>query len=353
MKKQIFYLLVLHYFFLINNSYTQEINNSNKTDITTKLFTDQEILNLKLNYSTKDMKKNTNDSTYIKTDLSYKEDDGSWKTLEVELRARGNFRRRICYFPPIKLKIRKSARKGTLFEDNKKLKLVVPCLKQKSMNDMVVKEYMGYKLYEIISPYHYKTRMVNIEFTETKGKKTINHNLKGFLIEDIKKVAERHNGKVYKGKMHPMAQEATNSVRCSLFQYLIANTDYSVAYQHNQKLIYVDKKIIPIPFDFDLCGLVNTSYSMVSTIAEEPLPITKVTERLYRGFKRDEIIFHQIRKEYLDNRDRIFEIANSLENDFDDPKQFSIAKSFIQDFYIILRNDVDFKNKIIRAARTK
>ena len=347
------YKIVFAYFLLVNTFYAQDTIKPDTSNSVSRLFSSQDILNLKLSYSNKGIKKNTNDSTFIKTDLSYKEDDGSWKTLEVELRARGNFRRRTCYFPPIKLKIKKSVRKGTLFEDNKKLKLVVPCLKQKSMNDMVVKEYMAYKLYEIISPYHYKTRMVTIDFTETRGKKTINHKLKGFLIEDIKKVADRHNGKVYKGKMHPMAQDATNSVRSSLFQYLIANTDYSTAYQHNQKLVYIDKKIIPIPFDFDLCGLVNTSYSLVSTIEEDELPITEVTQRLYRGFKRDEIIFRQIRKEYLNNRDRIFEIVNSLENDFDDPKHFSIAKSFIQDFYKIITNDVQFKDEILRRARTK
>ena len=353
MKKQLFYLFLLTFFLIISNSYTQDINNSKNIEKVTKLFRSQEILPIKLSFSNKDIKRNTNDSTFIKTDLSYKQEDGTWKTFEVDLRARGNFRRKNCYFPPIKIEIKKSVSKGTIFKGNKKLKLVLPCLKQKGMNDSVVKELMAYKLYEIISPYHFKTRMVTIDFTETRGKKTIVHKLKGFLIEDDKMVAARHNGKVFKGFMHPLGQDAITSVQSSFFQYMIANTDFSTAYQHNEKLLFIDKKMIPVPYDFDLCGLVDASYSVVSVIQKDELPITEVTQRMYRGFKRDEKIFHQVRKEFLDNKVQLSEIINSFKTEFDNPKEFAIAKSFIAKFFNIMENNTSFNKNIIRAARTK
>ena len=56
-------------------------------------------------------------------------------------------------------------------------------------NDNIVQEFIAYKLYEKISPYHFKTRMVEIEFLSKN--KIIVHNLKGFLIEDDKRVADR------------------------------------------------------------------------------------------------------------------------------------------------------------------
>ena len=352
-KKQIFYLFLLTYFLIINNSYSQDTINSENIGKVTKLFRSQEVLPIKLSYSNKDVKRNTNDSTFIKTDLSYKEDDGTWNTLEVDLRARGFFRRRTCYFPPIKIEIKKSVAKETLLKGNKKLKLVLPCLKRDGMNDDLVKEFMAYKLYEIITPYHLKTRMVSVDYTETRGKKTIEHKLKGFLIEDDKKLAKRFNGKVYKGVMHPLGMEATTSVQSAFFQFMIGNTDYSSAYQHNQKLIYVDKKMIPIPYDFDMCGLVDASYAVVSLIQKEEFPITSVKERIYRGFKRDESIFRRIRNEYINNKVQFFETIDSFEDDFDNPKEFLTARKYINKFFVIIESNSEFRNKIISEARTK
>ena len=353
MKKQIIFLFLLTYLFLVNNSYTQELEKSDKVEGVSRLFINQDVLPIKLSYSNKDIKKLTNDSTYIKTDLSYQQEDGSWEVIEVELRARGNNRLKNCYFPPIKIKIKKSVAKGTLFKGNKTLKLVLPCLRQKSMNDNVIKELMAYKLYEIISPYHFKTRMVTIDFTETRGKKTLNHKLDGILIEDNKRVAKRHNGKVLKRFIHPLGQDPITSVQNAFFQYMIANTDYSTAYQHNEKLFFIDNKMIPVPYDFDMCGLVDATYAVVSQIQNEQLPITEVTERMYRGFKRDEDIFQQVRKEFLDNKIQMFEIIDSFESHFDDPRKFSQAKNFVTDFFEILSNDDLFRNKITSVARTK
>ena len=39
---------------------------------------------------------------------------------------------------------------------------------EKDRNDNVIKEYIAYKLYEQISPYHFNTRLVNIELTEKR-----------------------------------------------------------------------------------------------------------------------------------------------------------------------------------------
>ena len=86
------------------------------------LFNNQDLLKIKLSYSNDEMRLDTDDTTYIKVNLEYN-NDNKWESLNVNLRARGNFRRSKCYFPPIKIRIKKSAAKGTLFEGNKNLKL--------------------------------------------------------------------------------------------------------------------------------------------------------------------------------------------------------------------------------------
>ena len=150
-------------------------------------------------------------------------------------------------------------------------------------NDNIEQELLAYKLYEKISPYHFKTRKVKITMLEQKGKKIKEHSLDGFLIEDDNLVADRFEGKVFERYIHPLAMDADSSVKNAFFQFMIGNTDFSVAYQHNGKLLYIDKKIIPLPYDFDMAGLVDASYATVNT----SLGISSVKDRVYRGFKRE------------------------------------------------------------------
>ena len=90
------------------------------------------------------------------------------------------------------MKIKKDQYKGTIFDGNKTMKLVLPCKIESENNDNILQEFIAYKIYEKVSPYHFKTKRVNIDFTEIRGKKTKSFELKGFLIEDDKRVAKRH-----------------------------------------------------------------------------------------------------------------------------------------------------------------
>lgn len=331
----------------------QEPQNGLKDKEVSKLFQSNSNLPLKLSFSKKDIYDQTNDSTYIFSDISYQEEDGSWKSLKTELRVRGNFRLNNCFFPPLKLKISKSDRKESIFKGNKSLKIVLPCKLQKNSNDYIVKEFVAYKFYEIISPYHLKTRMADITLDDVKGSKSKSYELKGILIEDIDEVADRYEGNVLDRPMHPLNQHALTSIQNEFFQYMIGNTDFSTAVQHNEKLLFINNNIIPVPYDFDMSGLVNTSYSVVSQLNGENLPINSVRQRLYRGFRRDPIIIQQVREEFLAKESMFFEILKSLENEFEDPKAFTESKEYILQFFEVLKDDKKFDKEITKHLRTK
>jgi len=319
--------------------------NTQKSD---ELYKDQTPLEIKLGYSNKDLNRNTDDSTFITTSMSYFHND-KWLDIEVNLRARGNFRRNKCYFPPVKMKIKKAQYSGTLFDGNKTMKLVMPCLIENENNDNVLQEFIAYKIYEKISPFHFKTKRVNIEFTEPRGKKIKSFQLKGFLIEDDKRVAKRHEGKVMERFIHPMAMQHLTSVQNAFFQYLLGNTDFSVAYQHNGKLLYVNKEIIPLPYDFDMTGWVNPSYATVNTT----LGINSVKDRKYRGFKREKQYFDEVREQFIDKKDSIMYMVGSYESEFSDPKEFQTMIEFMGSFYDILEDNSKFEKSIVAEARTK
>lgn len=353
MKKQVLYHCLLILFTSFFFSHAQDTVTKSTGRAIGTLFTDQQILPIKLAYSIKEVKKNTNDSTYIPSALSFLSPDDSWQSLPVGLRARGNFRRDNCYYPPIRIKLEKEAVKKTYFEGHKRLKLVLPCQLIKSSNDDIVKEFMAYKIYEIISPYHFNTRLVQIDFVEDKGNKTRDHVLKGFLIEDDKVLAKRFNGKIIERSVHPLQQDAICSVQNDIFQYMIGNTDFSTAFHHNEMLLFIDNKAIPVPYDFDMSGLVDASYAIVSQSENQSLDITSVKQRLYRGFKRDAQSLQRVREEYLNNKDAILQIVDGLALHFEDPREHAKCRQYILEFFEVLANEPSFKKEIVDKARIK
>ena len=317
-----------------------------------KLFQSETPLSVKWKYSNKDMRKKTNDSTFLDCVLSYQQEDGSWDSLEVQVRARGNWRQENCFLTPVKLRIKKEQRKGTLFEGNKELKMVLPCRNNPQGQDYVLREYMAYKLYEAVSPFHFKARRVALDFTDDRGNKEKEYQLEAFFIEDTKDVADRCNAKRLRRNVHPQQQEDFCCTQNDFFQFLIGNTDYSIAYQHNEKLLFVDGlKAIPVPYDFDMCGLVTANYAVVSQVAGETLPINDVTDRLWRGYKRPAGVYEQVRDYYLTNKSAILAKAEALKPEFRDQKEYEEAREYILEFFEILESPADFKRQILDKAR--
>lgn len=352
-NKQAISRLLIFYFLGVALCFAQVENQDNNSGKVSKLFSTDSVLPIKMGYSFKEFRRNTNDSTYLEIDLSYQQVLGTWENIPVRVRSRGNFRLKKCYFTPVKIKIKKAEAKGTLFKGNKELKLVLPCLLEKSADDNVIKELIAYKLYELASPYHFKTRLVDITLSQPKGKKIREHQVKGFLIEDLDELADRSMSKVLKRNVHPLQQEDLSSIRNDFFQFMIGNTDYSSAYRHNVKLLFLNKSVHPVPYDFDMSGLCNTSYAVVSQIGTEAMPIATVTERLFRGFKRSDALMFQVRNEFLESKEKMLNVLDSHETYFKDSKEFFRCKMFLQGFFEVLMDDTSFQKEIMDRARTK
>lgn len=314
----------------------------------TKIFSQKGAIEAKIAFSTKQLKKSYEDTVYFDTPLRYKF-DGQWNEMTIGIRARGNFRRSTCYYPPVKVDLKKGERKNTIFSGQKKMKLVLPCLQQKDKNDNILKELMVYKLYELVTPYHFKTRRLRLTFKDLSKRNPEEEVLNAFFIEDDKKVAKRHEAKVMERFVHPLAMQPDVAVRNALFQYMIGNTDFSVAYQHNGKLLYVNNKALPLPYDFDMSGFINPSYAVVN----ETLNIRNIRERKFRGFKRKEDVFYAARDHFISQKSAMFSLMRSFENDFQNPKEYQEAYTYLEGFFEIIEDDAAFRKNIIDAARTK
>ena len=314
----------------------------------TALFKEEKPLAIRMKVSLKSIRKDTDDSTYIASTLFYKsEEKATWDSIPMRIRARGNFRREFCYFVPMRIKLKKGDSKGTVFEGNKSLKLVLPCNTAKTADALIMKEYMCYQLYEPATPYIFNTRLLNITLEDVDKKKT--HQLLGFFIEDDDIVADRFQGKAIDDtKVHPLQLHDTTSVRHDLFEYWISNTDWSSVYYHNMKLVKTEKGYFPIPYDFDMAGFVNAPYAKGSA----ELGTTESRTRVYRGFCRPEPLVQYVRKEYIALEPTMNGIIDKYQSYFD-PKEFASIKKYSDEFFTILKSDQKFKENILQKCRTK
>src|SRR5688572_23265970 len=241
-----------------------------------KVFEEEEILSIRLAYSFNQILKSTSDSVYFSSTMYYSRDMQSWDSVRIGVRGRGKFRRENCFFTPIRIKIDKDDAKGTLFQGNRNLKLVLPCKTGNRYNDLVLKEYICYQMYEPLTPYTFKTRLLNASVADVGGKQKKIYDVKAFFIEDDDVAAKRYNGKAVDDNLVPRQINDTCSLRFDFFEYMIANTDWSSSFQHNSKTIRIGNKFVPIAYDFDMAGFVNASYAQPNPT----LPIGNVRERL-------------------------------------------------------------------------
>lgn len=213
--------------------------------------------------------------------LSYITPNGETDSLKIRVKTRGHFRRKRenCKTPPLLLNFDSvQIYTNSLFAGQKKVKLVTPCVNHK----YVLREYLLYKVYQLISEHCFQARIVSLSFEDSvKGKKT--ESQYGILLENQNAMANRHQAQFCKQvNITPLKTIRKEFLKMAVFQYFIGNTDWSIRYRHNIKLISTQKKpgLIPIPYDFDHAGLVDAPYAK----PVEELKMTSVRQRRYRGY---------------------------------------------------------------------
>lgn len=208
------------------------------------------------------------------------------KEVPVMASARGNSRKRVCHFPPIKLEFDQSAGDDNIFSGQHSLKLVTHCNKSKSAQDDLIEEFIAYRIFNLLSDASYRVRLLNITYIDTENKHSTQK--LGFVIEPNRSLARRNNGNL--ASLPAVSLKQMNDRQLALvfvFQYLIGNTDWSLVAAsdddsccHNGKLINRNAELLYVPYDFDLSGLVNAKYAF----PDPSLRIKHVTQRRYRGF---------------------------------------------------------------------
>ena len=288
--------------------------------------------------------------------LKYSKGD-SIINIPVKLKTRGHFRknRSICSFPPIKIKFDKELCKGSIFNNQGKLKIVSHCRKDnKRYQQMLFQEYLIYKAYSILTPESFKVKLALITYTDSENKvNTISEY--AFFIESFKALAKRNRKiRLHKKKIHQENTILSKITRLALFQYMIGNTDWGVPTLHNIKLITKTStsRAVAVPYDFDWASFVNAPYAVPNSKFE----LKDIHQRLYRGFKRTSEELISILKEFKMKKHLFYNLykntnllnpseKNRILDDLDDFYEIINDKRLIKHEFIDLARHIEFKHK--------
>lgn len=213
------------------------------------------------------------------------------ETHAIALSARGHSRRRSenCQFPPLSVLFKAKPTDTSLFDGQKRLKLVAHCRPQDRFDQFVLKEYAAYRLYNQLTDKSLKVRLARIRY-EDDGKVVAERT--GFFIEDADDAAKRlDKKKIEKSGVPVSAFNREDVARYTLFQYMIGNLDWDMNHGpqvddccHNSKILGTNlearAELTPVAYDFDYSGLVDAPYA----VPPASIPVSRVTQRFYRGY---------------------------------------------------------------------
>ena len=313
------YLLILPALFfgslfnLLSQEDTLDIfyNHEETTGHDLALFTSDDVLEMTLRFDITAFRRLRSDTTELDALLTIKLSETDSIDKKIKVRARGYMRRTYCDMPPIRLNFKKPKEPGDEFRNVDKIKLVTHC--KAGNEEYLLKEYLAYKLYNVLTDYSYSVRLVRITYINTaRTTKPIREF--AFLIEPDDALCKRMNLiEVKDTKITQRLVKPDVMDRMALFCYMIGNPDWSLPIRHNVNFfvpneINPDSQGIAIPYDFDYAGMVNANYA----VPFENLGIKTVLERIYLGMCRKREVFIEGLQEFSAHKDDFYRVINEF-----------------------------------------
>ena len=272
------------------------------------------------------------EKSYIAAQLSYKDKAGAERAWMIETRQRGKYRRKVCDFPPIKLRFDKQDLEEHGLKSFHTLKLVTHCLDDADVSRAtILKEYLAYKMYNVLTDKSFRVQLVRVNWRDSATKKKIRRY--GFLIENHHEMAARLGGEIV-DVMNPDLNrfDPAQENMAAMYQYFVGNEDYDPMVMRNLKMVQ-PKDGSPaffVPYDFDFAGLVDAPYAVPTS----GTGLQSVRERFFRGYFRDRTLteatlsrFAALKEELIDEVYKVKKL---------DPISRDEVLDYIETFYLAL-----------------
>lgn len=204
-------------------------------------------------------------------------------TVPLRVRTRGIFRLTHCDFPPIRLRFEQDSVRGTPFSHLRRPKLATHCMDRTEFEQNLLQEYAIYRVQRLFTPLSLSVRLVRVTYEDVAGAvRPVTRY--GFISEDPERLVERLHGTPVAAKGLTLGNlPPAEAAFFGLFQYFVANTDWSVPALHNVQVLRIADTLHAVAYDFDWSGVIDARYAR----PDPRLRIRWVRDRIYRGMCQD------------------------------------------------------------------
>ena len=303
---------------------------------------------LTANFNAVNKDRNENSTKRFPATLVVTGDNVKSGPLHVQLGTRGHFRLRqtSCSFVPLRVEFDRQNAAGTMFDGQKALKLVTHCRDNKEYEQYTLREYLVYRIFNLLTPRSFRARLAKATYVDpASGKPPITRY--GMFLDDDDDVARRMDGRVaelFNASFKELDSESTTLM--FLFEYMIGSTDLSIIKLHNVRLVQDRARVLyPVPYDFDLAGLVDTSYALV----DKRLGLTSVRDRLYRGPCRTEAELEPALEKFRAKKSEVMALYDSLP-DLDAAYRRD-ARKYLEELYSLISRPDRVKKALVDGCK--
>jgi hypothetical protein len=274
-------------------------------------------------------------------------DDGQGRSIPVKLRTRGHFRlmSRNCSFVPLRVEFPRQEVEGTVFEGVGSLKLGTHCEGDQEYEQYTLREYLAYRIFNLLTPRSFRARLAKATHVDSTSGKTLATRYAMF-IESEGDVARRLEGRIV-----PLPRTLFRNLDpetltlMMLFEYMIGNTDFSIFALHNVRLVQDQTRVLyPIPYDFDMSGVVNARYAA----PDRQLHIETVLDRLYRGPCRTMEDVEPFLVAFRAKKADVMAVVDAVP-DLDKTSRRK-AREYLEDFYRTIEHTGSVKSQLVEKC---
>jgi hypothetical protein len=278
-----------------------------------RLFEDNNVVDITLRFDLSTYFRTKPKDEYLKANITFNLNKEDSISKNIRLKTRGVFRNQYCSFPPIELNFKKTDFGYSDLNRISKLKLVVPCSSGKDKEEYILREYLTYKLFNVLTDTSFRVRLLTVKYIDTQKKRKPFKQF-GFFIEPVEMITSRTNSN--RVKSMTLTQKSIVPAimdRLAIFNYMIGNYDWSVPGQHNILVLNfpgIDPfgRGIAIPYDFDWTGVVNAAYA----IPAEIVGTKDVRERIFTGVCRRKEVFQADLELFLRKKQEFYKVINDF-----------------------------------------
>lgn len=278
-----------------------------------RLFEDEELIEISLRFDLSTYFRTKPKEDYLKANITFHSGKTDSINKDIRLRTRGEFRNQYCLFPPIELNFKKVDFGYTDLNKISKIKMVPQCSSGSENGNYVLREYLIYKLFNVLTDTSFRVRLLTINYIDTKKKRKPIRQY-GFFIEPVEMLTARTNSiQINSLTLTQKSIVPKEMDRLAIFNYMIGNYDWSLPGQHNVKVIkpLVFETIqlgIAIPYDFDWTGLVDASYAVPAEI----VGTQSVRERIFVGICRSKEVYQNDLEIFLKKKEEFYRVINEF-----------------------------------------